>query len=794
MIGVRWRKVLRDLSHLRSRTALVVASIAIGVVAVGTTSGAQSALDRNLAESYRLARSASLIVYTGAPYPRDLVASVQRIRGVDVAEGRRAIGVRVRTGDTWRDLQLSAVPDWRTQGVEVVLPAVGAWPPPRGEILLERSSGTLADLPVGGDAVIELPDGRQRTLPIAGLAWEPGASPAFYFGRLTGFVTFETLADLGFDDRFSEVRVRAEDAALLGGAGIRAIADEVRVRMERAGQPVSFVRLPPVGRHPAQELLDAVFIIIGGLGVLSLVVSGFLVANTIGVVLTQQTRQIGVMKAIGAGRSAIARLYLGLVGAYAAIALSIAIPVAILLGHVLTGFVSGLVNLEPGPIAAEPVAVARMIAAGLLVPLVAAIVPVIRGTRVTVHAALRYTGVAETYGHGVLDRLIGALRGLPRPALLALRNTFRRKGRLVLTLAALAFASAVAMTLFTVRDGLRAELAETIAFYDLDARIDLARPTRSAAVVDVALGVPGVVAADPWQYGTALRLRPDGSESVALTIYGMPPDARTIDPRVEAGRWLLEDEGRALVVTTNLLRDEPDLRIGETVRLRIRGRTADWTLVGMIRAPTMEPALFVSDRALGEIAGTAGRTGMIAVRMDDASGMTEAELAESVRLALETAGIGVTGTTTSGDLETTIGTLFDTLILIVTAMALLLGVVGALGLAGTMTMNVVERSREIGVLRAVGAGDRAILTIVLMEGLAIGLLAWAIGALVAAPLALGLAAAIGEALLQRPIPATPSLTGAGMWLGVVLALAALGSLLPAWRAARLPVREVLAYE
>ncbi|MFO1539061.1 MAG: FtsX-like permease family protein [Chloroflexota bacterium] len=794
MIGVRWRKVLRDLTHLRSRTMLVVASIAVGVVAVGTISGAQAALDRGLAESYALARSASFTVYTSEPFDRALVASVERIRGVDVAAGRRTVSVRIRTGDTWRDLQLSAIPDWRDQRVDVVLPAGGTWPPERGEILLERSAGTLAELPVGGVARIELPDGRERDLRIAGTVWEPGASPAYYFGRLSGFATFETLADLGFDDRFQEVRVRAADAAALGPSGVRALADAVRLRVERAGSSVTFVLLPPAGRHPAQELLDAVFVILTGFGLLSLVVSGFLVANTIGVVLTQQTRQIGVMKAIGADRLTVARLYLGLVGAYAAIALAIAVPCAVLLGYLLTGFVSGLVNLEPGPLAVEPGSIARMLAAGLIVPLVAALVPVIRGTRVTVHAALRYTGVAETYGHGALDRLVGALRGLPRPALLALRNTFRRKGRLVLTLAALACGSAVAMTLFSVRDGLRREMTETIAFYDLDARVDLARATRTEAVLDVALRTPGVIAADAWQYGTALRLRPDGTESSALTVFGLPPDARTVRPRVEAGRWLLPDEGRALVVTANLLRDESDLRIGDTVRLRIRGRTAAWTLVGTIRAPTMEPALYVSDRALGEIAGTEGRTGMVAVRMDRGSGMTEAELATSVRGALEEAGIGVTGTTTMGDLEETVGTLFDTLILIITAMAFLLGIVGALGLAGTMTMNVVERSREIGVLRAVGAGDRSVIVVVLAEGLTIGLLAWAVGALLAIPLAIGLSAAIGEALLQRPIPAAPSVPGFALWLGVVLALATLGSILPAWRAARMPVREVLAYE
>lgn len=794
MIGVRWRKVARDLTTLRARTLLVVLSIAIGVFAVGTISGSAAALRVSLDDGYARARSANLIVYTTVPFDEDLVQSVRRIPGVGIAEGRRTVSLRVRTGDTWRELQLTAIPDWRDQSVDVVIPLGDAPVPARGEILLERSTGTIADLPVGGDATIELPDGSTTTVRIGGLAWEPGATPAYYFGRLSGYATFDTLADLGFDDRFQEVRVRAVDPVGVTPGAVKALTDAVRLRLERADAPVSFVLTTAPGRHPAQDLLDAIFVVLGGLGVLSLVVSGFLVANTIGVILTQQTRQIGVMKAVGAGRPAIVSLYLGLVTAYAALALLVGIPAAVLGGHGLAVFVTALVNLDPGPVAVDPQALVLMVAVGLAVPLAASIVPVLRGTSVTVHAAIRYTGVAETYGHGALDRAVASIRGLPRPVLLALRNAFRRKGRLALTLAALAFGSAVAMTVFSVRDGLESEMRATFGYFRYDVQVDLARPVRAASATAVVRTVPGVATAEAWQYGTAIRLRSDGSESGALTVFGLPADVTTVRPTLETGRWLLPGEGHALVVTANLLKDEPDLRLGDTVRLKLRGRTAVFTLVGTIRSPTMQPALYMSDVSLGELTGASGRASVLAVAMDPAAGRTAPALAAAVRAALEDAGIAVTGTTTSGDIATTITTLFDTLILVVTAMAMLLGVVGALGLAGTMTMNVVERSREIGILRAVGAPNRSVAAIVIAEGLVVGALSWAAGAIAAIPIGAILAGAIGEAFLGRPLPSAPSIPGFSLWLVVVLALAAAGSVLPAWRASRLTVREVLAYE
>ncbi len=134
------------------------------------------------------------------------------------------------------------------------------------------------------------------------------------------------------------------------------------------------------------------------------------------------------------------------------------------------------------------------------------------------------------------------------------------------------------------------------------------------------------------------------------------------------------------------------------------------------------------------------------------------------------------------------------LVIFLSSMALLLGVVGGLGLTGTMSINVVERAREIGVIRAVGASDGAVLRLFLAEGLLIGLISWGIGALLAIPISKTLSDALGMVFLSRPLSYAVSPEGVVLWLAIVIALAAFASLLPAWRASRLAVREVLAYE
>jgi len=325
--GVRWRKVLRDLRDYRARTALVVASIAVGVFAVGTIVGSQALLDRSLSDGFQASRSASATFYTATAFDRELVDVVADLPGVAEAEGRRSVIVRLLSGDASRELQLTALPDFRRQSIDLVLAQEGQFPPRRGELLLERSALRLVDVAVGDEVTIRIPGGDERRLDVTGIGHSPGAPPAFYFGRLIGYVTFETLVDLGWDDSYDELRILVADESL-DRAGVREIADSVRQRIERSGTAITFALVPQPRQHPAREVLDAVFVVLAGIGFLSLFVAGFFVANTISVILAQQVRQIGLMKAVGARNHQVAGMYLGTVGAYAALALAVAIPLA----------------------------------------------------------------------------------------------------------------------------------------------------------------------------------------------------------------------------------------------------------------------------------------------------------------------------------------------------------------------------------------------------------------------------------------------------------------------------------
>lgn len=792
--SVRWRKAIRDLGTHPLRTVLVVLSIAVGVFAVGTIAGANALLQQNLRDGYADSKPASATLFL-QPFDRELVDQVRGMHGVADAEGRRSVTVVLTTPDGRdREITLNAVPDFDDQRLDLVTLQSGAWPTGRQQLAVERSSLRLEPFTQGERLSIRTADGREHTLTMTGVTHEVAAAPAFYTGRIQAHVTPDTLADLGFDDRFDELRILVKDQTL-DRAGITAVADQVRDRLERSGAQVFATYVPPPGEHPANELLQGFFLVLGVIGALALLMSGFLVVNTISAILAQQTRQIGVMKAIGARNDQIAGLYLGLVLMYALLSLIVAIPLGALGAWGFTIFTAGLANFDVTEFGVPANVLALEVAIGLLVPLLAALVPVWRGVRVTVREALASTGIADRFGRSRFDALLRDLRGPSRPMLLSIRNTFRRKGRLALTLAALSLGGAVFMSVFSVRSSLQQTLDNTLRYFAYDVQVELSRPERVETLTREAMAIPGVTAAEPWQFATVQRIRADGSEGRSVFTFGLPPGAKSVRPTMQAGRWLDATDGNAVVVTANFLEDEPDLQVGDPITLRIDGQDTTWTLVGIAESPTQRPFLYTPAGPLGAATHEVGRAGVLMVI--GAPGLTSTaqdHLADAVEAHLEDVGVDVVATTTAGEIRATQETLFDILVVFLSSMAILLGVVGGLGLMGTMTINVVERAREIGVLRAVGASDRAVLRIVLSEGALIGALSWAIGALVAIPISKLLADALGNVFIRRPLAYSYSLSGTLLWAGIVILLAVLASWLPAWRASRLAVRDVLAYE
>ncbi|MBK8045679.1 MAG: FtsX-like permease family protein [Anaerolineales bacterium] len=311
---------------------------------------------------------------------------------------------------------------------------------------------------------------------------------------------------------------------------------------------------------------------------------------------------------------------------------------------------------------------------------------------------------------------------------------------------------------------------------------------------DAARQLPGVTAVESWGTSSAVRQRPDGSESNRFPVFGVQENSEIVAPILQAGRWLQPDDRYAVVINATVADDERDLVVGDTIVLEMAGREQPWTVVGIVSSDAQGPKIFMNKSVFGYETRTLGKSNLLNV-VNDQHDEANQNLMESRLLKhFETQGYDVRNTRTSSTVNAQNGLMFTMIIGFLILMAVMLGAVGSLGLSTTMGINMTERIREIGVLRAIGASNSAILKIVLLEGLVIAALSWFFGFLISFPLAQWMSAQIGIALLDMPLSYTYSFNAAIIWFVALILLAIAASLGPARDAVRLTIREVLAYE
>ena len=136
---------------------------------------------------------------------------------------------------------------------------------------------------------------------------------------------------------------------------------------------------------------------------------------------------------------------------------------------------------------------------------------------------------------------------------------------------------------------------------------------------------------------------------------------------------------------------------------------------------------------------------------------------------------------------------FGVLTQVLLVMTILMAVVGSIGLSGTLSINVIERRREIGVMRAVGASSRDVGFVFTGEGLMLGIASWVLAVPIGIAASPVFVKVLGD-VIDFPAEYYPGADGVLLWLGIVIVLSIIASWMPARRATRISVRESLAYE
>lgn len=796
----RYYKVIRDLTSDYSKNFMLVLAIAIGVFGIGAIMGGYSVIKREMTDNYKSTMPASATIEIEGQFTKETVDSVKLISGIAEAERHATLLARMKVGEKWYPLLLFIIDDFKEKRTNKAFYISGDQEPATGTMLVERTAFGLMQAKEGDELTIKTSNGTPQKIKLTGSVHNPGLAPAWQEQSGYGYITMSTLHTLGETQGFDQLRILVSENQY-SKEHITKIAQTVAHQLTQSGYEVHEIQVPPPGKHPHQGQISTIMTIFIIFSFLILILGSILVATSIATLMVKQVRQIGVMKTIGATSQQITGLYMVMISLLCVVALVIAIPLSRLAAAGFYNQIAILLNFEIKN-SSIPLWVALLqVASGITIPFIAAAFPVIRGSRVSVRTALDNHGAnQQSLNKDSWEIKFSQLSFLNETFRLSIRNVFRLRSRLVMTLGLLAAGGAMFMTALNVSEAWDENLKRIYIqrLYDLEVRLN--ESMQADSLLEKIKTIQGVSGAEGWNYAPTSVSKSNAFEVTqtypdkghgSFTIQALPVPTNLLKPTIVAGEWLNNDITNDVVLNQS---SRGSLEIGDIVSLNIDGQPTPWNVIGFTEDVGSPAIAYVSLEVFSRIRNMRGQAKMLRISYTDRSKENALLKNREVEALLEKENISISATIPVWLLRNAIAAHMKVLVNSLLAMAILMAFVGTLGLMSTMSMNILERTREIGVMRAIGATPSKIKNVIAWEGFFIGTMSILLAFALSLILSTYMGRLIGNLSFRTPLTLTISNLGLGVWVFIIVVGSYVATLFPARRANKITTREALAYE
>lgn len=445
--------------------------------------------------------------------------------------------------------------------------------------------------------------------------------------------------------------------------------------------------------------------------------------------------------------------------------------------------------MDLGPFHVDPSVILVSVIVGLGVPLAAALVPLWNGTRITVREAMSAYGVSARSNPRRSGRRARAMPGLSQTSRLGLRGIFRRRGRVALTLLALTLSATAFLAVQTTTYAVSSFGRQLFVEYDADAFLNLNSPQPFEQLKAQVLSVPNVARIE--------RFEQDSVSTIwgPLNLQAAEPDSRLYHYQLVKGRWFTEGQPSTLLLS-EVAAAKTGVTVGGTIAVSNATTTTQWTVIGIVRdynggTGTIGSA-FTSIANLHAFNGQPASTGVaFLVQAHDRSIAAVNVMATRIDDLLARGGLAPSVETKQQN-ELRNQAQFEILYALLYVVAGIVALVGILGLFNTLSSSVLERHREIGILRSMGATGWRVAGVFWTEAMTLAGIAWLAAIILGIPAAYGFLALLSAVLIPVPFAFSPAALLVMLLFTVVIA--SLASFIPALGAARVRVVDTLRYE
>jgi putative ABC transport system permease protein len=793
-MSMRWRKVLGDLRHAPLQIGAIMLVLGLGVAGVTAALHGQGVLKREIDASFATARVPDLALLLDRVDPAAL-AALSSHEDVEAVDARRVIYARVldRTG-VWLTVRLHIVQDFQKQVLGKVHRHGEAWPDVsqlNESVFIEQSGEPLLDIAPGAPVQIRRQDGDIVTLRSAGSVHDPAVAPSFQERMVYAYATPAVAAQLGYDATLDQLLAKLRYRG--GNADVLESANELRSLLQRRGIASIRADVLPAG-HPHAMLMNAMLRVLWVLSALAFVCSAGFIAYMSAAWMRREQRIVGIMKAVGARWHQIAMQYLLLAVPLVLITLALALPAGDLLGRALVRYYAYSLNIDVAQSQAPQFVWQLAAVLALGIPLLAMTLPILRASLMTAYAAIQDPGIAPLNVAGrIAARFIhwpGKLR-----ATFALRNIWRRPWRTSLMVLGLSFGGALLLLTHTNYKSMMAVIDTSLANRGHDIDVVLPRAQTAATIVPVAERTQGVEIAEAWRRAGVTFARTEtlheteGQVARSVGLTGYPDATRLFKLPVVTGRAPTAGATAEVLVTRAFKHAFPQVQVGQPLELNFRDTRTVVTVTGMVDE-IASVRIYAPFSTFESVTGLGDASSLLRVKANQPDLAAVMRSLDEAFIAARMAPLQLQSRDVVREaLEEHFKVVGD----VVRMVALAVALIGAILLASTTLLNLMERRREIGVLRTLGATPRTLTAVFLAEGIAVTAISAVLAVAISIPISLAMLQRAETSLLHVGVPLQFSMTGLGILL-CGAAIVVITALVLIARSLKQSVRETIAYE
>jgi putative ABC transport system permease protein len=684
----------------------------------------------------------------------------------------------------------------------------GSWPPPKNGVLLERTTAQFLNMKVGDSLTVNGFNNKPVKLKVTGVVHDQSLSPANQGQQGDGYISTNSLTYLGKEPLLDQLVITVADQAGQTEqsrnrdtivATVLHVVDRLK---EQQNLVVEDVAVPPPYAHPHKGQSDTLMSALLIFGALSLFLSAVLIATILNGVLTQHIPQIGILKAIGARSNRILQFYVLMVFFIALTATILSFVPGLVFGRTIARIIlQGSLNMEVTSLVVPWWAYGAVVVTGVTIPLLMLLYPLLQASGRTVREALDEHGIDNQDSITTsFSNWLARFQNMDRTFLMAIRNILRRTGRFLLSVGLLATAGAIFIGGINTMKGVD-ELPQTITkTQKWDVEVRIREPIDQNKLITIANQVPGVTRAEAWNVVltgiespgkvTVTRAYPDGHAS--MSVNAVPAETSMLNtPPVLEGRWLNEDDTNAIVLPQNIRKTLPEIKIGSDIELSLDGKPTTWQVVGIVKELASPACPCITQTRFGQVTGTPGQANLVRVITDKHDLETRTKIGQAVSEALDNAGVKTQDARPIDALLRSTKGHTVLLVGLIMAVAIAIGIVGLIGLGSTMSTNIIERTREFGVMSAIGAPSSTIRRLVILEGVSIAVASCIFAIIPTFLLTILMGWGIGSLFFGASVPFQISVTAVTIWIAIIIIGTIVATLIPAYKASRLTVREAL---